>query len=131
METSILVVDRDRGYQTLIARLLSWGGFTRVRCVTEDGLIQALAYDPPHLIVLGFYRRELQRSWHALRQIRAHPETWDTPVIVCLTDTTLWEQIQSSEVGHHCTALYKPFQIDSFLSLIQEQIRFARVHSFV
>jgi DNA-binding response OmpR family regulator len=131
MESSILVVDRDRSYQTLIARLLTWGGFTRVRCVAEDGLMQALAYDPPSLIVLGFYRREQQRSWHALRQIRAHPETWDTPVIVCLTDTSLWEQIQSSEAGHHCTPLHKPFQIDSFLTLIREQISFARSHSLV
>lgn len=123
MEPLILVVDHDSGCQALIARLLAWDGFRRVRCVTEDGLTQALTYDPPHLIVLGFYLREQRRSWHALRQIRANPDTWDTPVLVCLTDSGLWEQIQRSEVGHHCQVLYKPFQIDSFLSLIHEQLR--------
>jgi DNA-binding response OmpR family regulator len=114
----ILIVEDDRALATMYRTALSFEGFDAA--VAPDGLtaLRHLDEHRPSLIVLDLHLPQL-RGEAILREIHAHPELCDTPVIVVTADEP------RAAVARATAILRKPCPPDRLLSVIDQHLRAA------
>ena len=116
MRKHILIVEDDRPLATMYRTALTFEGFDVA--VAMDGLsaLRHIDVRRPDLIVLDLHLPQL-RGEAILREIQAHPELSDTPVIVVTADEA------KAAVAQATAILRKPCMPDRLLSVIDRHLR--------
>ncbi len=104
----ILIIDDSEELRTTLGAFLSAGGFNVEAVADGDQGLDALWHWKPDLVILDL-RMPGKAGWEVMRDIRAHPDTEDLPVILL----TAVRDEQSKVLGFRSGAddyLEKPFQ---------------------
>lgn len=111
----ILIVEDDRSLATMYRTALSFEGFDVA--VAPDGLTALRHLDErrPDLIVLDLHLPQF-RGEAILRELQAHPELRDTPVVVVTADEPRAAIAQATAI------LRKPCLPDRLLSVIDRSL---------
>jgi two-component system NtrC family response regulator len=116
---TIVVVNDDSDYLTMIKDVLEDEGYAHVCCGTGKGAIELIKCTQPDVILLDVHVGIEAEIWRALDYIRLDPATKDTPVLICTTDPRLPEAKAAWLKRQHCTVLQKPFTIEDLLAMLE------------
>ena len=124
---SVLIVEDTIDTLRLLSDLLSEQGYD-VRAVTNGRqAIQAVARDPPDLILLDIGLPEVD-GYEVCRHLRASEGSRDVPVIfiTALTDTV--DKVQAFEAGG-VDYVTKPFQVEEVLARVKAHVALRRAQA--
>jgi DNA-binding response OmpR family regulator len=112
---SILIVDDDPDFRELYRTALRFEGFDVM--TASDGIqaLHVLETEVPSLVILDLNMPCLD-GWSVLHELRAHPETSGTPVIV-VTGTDV-----ARTAGRLFACMRKPVTPDQLLPVIEQQL---------
>ena len=113
---TILVVDDDPAFLELYRMTLRLEGFDVVTATNGVEALRVAELRPPSLVMLDLNMPYLD-GWSVLRELNAHADTADTPVIV-ITGTDVQRAIQRASA-----ILKKPVMPDQLLPMIRRQLR--------
>jgi CheY-like chemotaxis protein len=113
----ILVVDDVASQQDLICLALQQAGFIVSRASDGDEVMEQVAINKPHLIVLDIIM-ERMNGFEALRELRENEQTKRIPVVVCSTKNTDFDKAWSLDLGADAYVV-KPFDPAQLVSIVQ------------
>ncbi len=114
---SILVVDDDAAFCTIIRELLVRHGFNvRVACGVEEAL-RAVKREPPDLILTDIMMPEVD-GLTLIRTIRSNPQQYGIPTIVVSAMVMARERTAAVQAGADAF-LAKPFSFTQLKTTIQ------------
>lgn len=118
MKHRICIVNDDVDFIGAMKMLLQeFGGFEVFVIHEGEKAYHRLKKEAPDLIILDVRMDSPQRGWSILDLLRLDPQTKHIPVIIC-TASTLNEDKTNWLKKHKIEALYKPFEINDLLTLI-------------
>ncbi len=115
----LLIVDDEADFLETAAQRLSFEGFDVVEALDGDTALAILAKsDPPDMVLLDIMMPRLN-GIEVFKKMRSDPRTSKTPVIFL----TVWDDLvedTSIRSDPYCTTLFKPFEFDALVKLMQE-----------
>jgi DNA-binding response OmpR family regulator len=123
----LAVIDDDATFLELMRELLQVSEGYEVH--TSGQLDDALGFVRrvrPDLVLLDIVLQGEERGWALLEQIRAHPDTRATPVLVC--SAAVWSMREHEELLRRLgtSVLPKPFDLATLLQRIQALLDLGR-----
>ncbi|HZU14248.1 MAG TPA: response regulator [Chloroflexota bacterium] len=119
---TIVLIDDDRDFTSLVSELLSEHGWHVTVCSEEDDAVRCVAEAKPDLIILDVRMRTRESGWHILKRLDAEPALRQVPVIVCSAAVDDLRQRAGWMGVHGIHYLVKPFDIDDLLTMIQHRL---------
>lgn len=81
------------------------------------------------LIILDVVFGQQKLGWQMLQMLRMHPPTASIPIIICTAAIEEAQQQEGYLVSRGIRVLYKPFDLEEFLSIVREAL--ASPHQFI
>lgn len=118
MPKLICVVDDNRSFQELCARILEPAGYRCAPLLEYERTIEEIKQLQPDLVMMDLRLGELD-GMEVLNGLDADPETTGIPVVICTAAHDLVERHRArlDELG--CETVEKPFEIDDLLAAIE------------
>lgn len=121
-EQSIIVVDDDPVYLTMICELLANEGYPHVYGIPSAQLNETIRRAPPALLLLDIHVASPDLNWLQLEQLIHDPDTAAIPIIICTTNPKLVLERAQHMLNQKCEILEKPFDVDDLLIRIRGRI---------
>lgn len=120
MPSHIVVIEDDLALQDFYHLLLEAEGYTVTisSSIYED--LSLLAELHPDLIILDMLIDRQQSGWHFLQRLKSSPLTEAIPVIIATASATFAQAWQEFAESWGIPVVFKPFNIDELLALIQQ-----------
>jgi DNA-binding response OmpR family regulator len=119
---TIVVVDDDPLYLTMIRDFLFEEGYARVLCAQHACAVETLFNTQPEVVLLEIHAIRPAAGLQLLDRLRGDPRTSATPIIICTTTPGL---VEAHAAAQRCEILEKPFQLEELLSRVQANIGLA------
>lgn len=120
MIQTILVVDDNLDNRTIIAHMLTIGGFRSVTAASGDQAISMAEREPPDLILMDLAMPGLD-GWSATAQIKARSDLAHVPVIAVTGHVTQNELERALRAG--CADyLAKPIDFETMLLKVRQHL---------
>jgi DNA-binding response OmpR family regulator len=94
-------------------------GYDVILCSYEPQILEHIKAAKPDLIVSDHVFGEEKIGWQLIQRLRMDRETARIPVIVCSAAVKELKEIEGYLVSKGIAALYKPFDIDELLNLVE------------
>ncbi|MEO7002185.1 MAG: response regulator, partial [Ktedonobacterales bacterium] len=76
----------------------------------------------PALVILDIKFQEHMHGWMMLQKLRMYRPTSEIPLIVCTAAVREAQEQEAYLLTQHVPVVYKPFNIDRFLSVVRESL---------
>lgn len=119
---TIVLVDDDRDFASLVSELLRENGWDVVICAEEDDAVRCVREAQPAVVILDVRMRSRESGWHILEQMENAPDLRGIPVIVCSAAVDDMERRAAWMEARGVRRLVKPFDIDDLLTLIARSL---------
>jgi DNA-binding response OmpR family regulator len=120
--TRILVINDTQELLEMFRLLLEQDGYEVVLSGIPILKVKQIEEIEPDLIVLDMIFGEHRSGWQMLQMLKMQRSTAHIPVVVC---TAALREVQEQEgylVTQGVLVIYKPFDIDEFLTLIKQAL---------
>ncbi|HEV8191856.1 MAG TPA: response regulator [Ktedonobacterales bacterium] len=88
--------------------------------------MRTLAYRHPDLVILDWLFQGGARGLQVVQAIRLRPAFKDLPIIVCSAAIREMREMADYFEAQHVTVLFKPFDLDSFLTAVGRALEMGR-----
>jgi DNA-binding NtrC family response regulator len=127
MQTSIIVIDNDENARRLLNRCLAGEDWLVSGYAYADIDLATLKQQHPDLIILDFTSDATDgRGWNVLQLLKMEETTSNIPVIITSTILQLSAEVRAYLLSRYIIVVYKPFDLTTFLALVQETLTQAR-----
>ncbi|HJZ46802.1 MAG TPA: response regulator [Roseiflexaceae bacterium] len=126
IRSTIVVVNDEPGYLTLMDALLHDAGYPTVIGVESPKAYDTIARAQPDIIILDIRLDQPAIGWRVLDLLRLDPATASIPVILCCTDARLCHEKRATLTEQRCIILEKPFFLSDLLATIGTALRWGR-----
>ncbi len=124
-EANIVVIENDGAMRDLFTLSLKREGW-QIFCSPYDQInLAILEQQHPALIILDFNARDGEIGWDFLQTLKMDDKSASIPVLITTTAAHLSQEIQSYLLTRHISVIYKPFDLNTLLSLVQQTITLA------
>ena len=122
MTPRLLVIDDEQDLLLLYQLILEPEGYDVH--LASSGLPQVMNLDHvlPDLIILDYHLRSYGRNEPLLQQLKAHPPTSATPLILCTADSNVLREQEGVLREGGVWVVLKPFAIGVLLETIQQAL---------
>jgi DNA-binding response OmpR family regulator len=118
----VAVVDDDPMLLDLMGEVLVDGGWTATTISDASSGLPAALSEKPDVIILDIRLRGAESGWRVLHDLKVHPLTRATPIIVWSGDARLLEDRRDWLEQHGIRSLRKPFAIDELFGLLDTAV---------
>ena len=118
---NILLVDDQPKNLRLLSDLLEEQGYDVQQAISGAVALQAIATDPPNLILLDITMPEMD-GYTVCQQLKADPNTQDIPVIFISALDEAWDKVRAFSVGGG-DYITKPFKVVEVLARVENQLK--------
>jgi CheY-like chemotaxis protein len=125
MGARIVVINNDDDERGLFAIILNrerWEVFSYDYAHIGLSFLQQLH---PDLIILDFNEQDGGTSWEFLQLLKMEDATAHVPILITTKSDQLSVEIQGYLLTRYIHVVYKPFDADSFLSLVRQTLTLA------
>ena len=123
-KADIVIVDDNTDNLRILAGMLKNRGYQARPVSSGDMALDAVFAKPPDMILLDIMMPEMD-GYEVCRQLKATPETWDTPVIFITALDELEEKLKAFAAGG-VDYITKPFQEAEVLARIETHLSLVR-----
>ena len=124
MTSSVLIVEDDPDIAALVARYLDKAGFTTARAASGRDALQAIARQPPDLLILDLMLPQVD-GLEICRRVRASEATAGLPIIMLTARSDESDRIVGLELGAD-DYLAKPFSPGELVARVRALLRRAQ-----
>ena len=121
MARRVLVVEDERDLAIPLQHLLQELGFACLVAATGQGALEAVAAEPPDLVLLDLMLPDLS-GIEVCRRLRADPATADIPILMVTARTDEYDKIVGFEAGAD-DYITKPFSFRELSARVQSLLR--------
>jgi|SRR5687768_14361243 len=123
MTKRILVVNDTQEILELFYEILHVeGGFDVELCSIAPNIIDTVREVKPDLIISDHVFGEEKVGWQFIQRLKMNRETANLPIIVCSGAIKELKEMEGYLVSKNIGVLYKPFDIDDLLNLVQQKL---------
>lgn len=123
----ILAVDDTPASLKLLSDILKEEGYEVRAAVSGELALHAAIHNPPELVLLDICMPEID-GFEVCRQLKAHPETHDVPIIFVSAVSETVEKVQGFELGA-VDFVTKPFQREELLARVRTHLEVDRLRN--
>ena len=116
----IVIADSDTVYLDLMNTILAEAGYTVLRVSVSGQVYPLVRQAQPNLVIMDIQMGQPDSGWYALDLIRLDPDTASIPLLVCSTNTFLFQRRLVLLKLVRWGTLDKPFVVDQLLAKITE-----------
>lgn len=122
MVARILVVDNSKNIRQLLEFCLRAEGWDVTAVDYEHIDLTALSAVAPDLIILDFNMHDSGRGWQFLQLLKMDDDTSKIPILLTTTLFDLSAEIISYLRTRYIQVVYKPFDLNPFIALVQKTL---------
>lgn len=126
MEGRIVVIEKNEQMRDLLTFCLESEGWQVFGYSYAQIDLAVVTQQRPDLIILDFSDPDGGAEWQFLQSLKMEDTTANTPVIITTLAFRLSEDIQGYLLTRYISVVYKPFDIDTFVTLVQQTVTQAR-----
>ena len=119
--TTILVVEDEPTIAELLKETLDIDGYTTVAVLNGEDAVQFALREMPQLIILDIMLPGMN-GYEVVKQLRDHPKTMNTPIIVLSACVSHADKTFAFELGVD-NYVTKPFDANELLALVGRQLK--------
>jgi len=120
MRRSVVAVDDDSATLDLIELVLQNQGYTLRRPLLRELSVRWIEREQPEFLILELAPFHPEETLVFLTKLRNSMATRALPVIMTSTDYRLLDQLERPLFHLGCATLKKPFELDTFLAVIDQ-----------
>lgn len=121
----ILVINDSPDFLEMMRGILALeGGYDVATLDQSEGVVRQISRDRPDLIILDIVFRQPPDGLAVAASLAEADDTRDLPVLFCtaLSERDIVEDVRHQIESRNQRILYKPFEIDTLLSLVAEML---------
>ena len=123
MPKRILVVNDTQEILELFHEILHVeGGYEVELCSVAPSIIDTVRDVNPDLVISDHVFGEEKIGWQFIQRLKMNRETADIPIIVCSGAIKELKEMEGYLVSKNIGVLYKPFDVDDLLNLVQTKL---------
>src|SRR5688500_17770691 len=123
MTKRILVVNDTQEILELFHEILHVeGGYDVELCSVAPSIVDAVREVNPDLVISDHVFGEEKIGWQFIQRLKLHRATADIPIIVCSGAIKELKEMEGYLVSKNIGVLYKPFDVDDLLNLVQAKL---------
>jgi len=123
MTKRILVVNDTQEILELFHEILHVeGGYDVELCSVAPSIVDAVREVNPDLVISDHVFGEEKIGWQFIQRLKLHRATADIPIIVCSGAIKELKEMEGYLVSKNIGVLYKPFDVDDLLNLVQSKL---------
>lgn len=120
MSSHILIIDDDQSLLELYRQILEPEGYTVTLSDSYSENLADIEAFHPDLIILDIKLSSGQNGFLLLEKLQLYPATKAIPVMICTAAVRSMEDQEETLREMGTSILYKPFDIDELLRLVQQ-----------
>jgi CheY-like chemotaxis protein len=123
MPKRILVVNDTQEILELFHEILHVeGGYEVELCSIAPQIVNVVQEVNPDLIISDHVFGEEKTGWQFIQRLKMSRETAEIPIIVCSGAVKELKELEGYLVSKNIGVLYKPFDVDDLLTLVQQKL---------
>ena len=123
MTKRILVVNDTQEILELFHEILHIeGGYEVELCSVAPSIVDTVREVNPDLVISDHVFGEEKVGWQFIQRLKMHRATADIPIIVCSGAIKELKEMEGYLVSKNIGVLYKPFDVDDLLNLVQAKL---------
>lgn len=133
MSKLILIVEDDAGILSLLQDALTFEGY-RVHGLSswkQDADLALIKVIQPDLVITDWLVGGQKEGLSIIKQLRSDEVTAKLPILLCTAFSNVITEIErafgTKESDNKIKVIYKPFELDEFLQVVEQLINNARV----
>ena len=120
-KNSILLVDDQPKNLKLLSDVLEEQGYTIQQAINGTIALQAIAIEPPNLILLDIQMPEMD-GYTVCQRLKSDPSTRDIPVIFVSAMDEVWDKVKAFSTGG-ADYITKPFKVVEVVARVENQLK--------
>lgn len=122
VQPTVVVVEQDERTREFLEILLNEMDCHTLGYASSEVGVDDIARVAPTLIMLDLRRVDPDSTILLLCQLRAHPTTSHTQIVVSTTDPRLLDELEAPLNHLKCKVFTKPFDFESFIHTLEEHL---------